>query len=553
MATEILELDVKTNIKGVTKEVDNLGKSVKKTAGETEKLGEATEEGAGGFKKVGLAVRAVGAAIKAIGIGMIIAGFVALKEAFMRNQRAADLLNTAMNSVSIVFNEVVDIIIEMIDWVSENREQFEPYIKVMRGLVTFGLEPLKMAFNSTELAIRAFIDGFMRLRKFLGESGLQDSIDKNMLVIEDLQDKLRTSGENLLEAGKDVYENWSAANGVMNEFLGQVTTRIKNIDTKKILELAHTMTEAEKRARKAAVAIAGVIAENDRLAETERRNRDDITKNFEDRIAASEELLVILKEQEKQMLLLVAKEIEAARLASEANKDNLDLELALTQAINKEKEVKAQINGFLTEQTMAHNALLKEEKEIQEEVRLAGVDNRKSELAELDAHYNLLMDKANKVGADTTKIQAKWDKAKADLARENVNAQLEAFSGLAKGLSALAGDNKALAVASALIDTYVGANKAFAQGGVVGYVTAAGVIAAGLANVNKILQTEVPDSGGGGGAPPAATQTPAPQMMSGSFNLENAIPAEPIQAYVVSDDITNNQNKLAIIRRRATI
>ena len=60
------------------------------------------------------------------------------------------------------------------------------------------------------------------------------------------------------------------------------------------------------------------------------------------------------------------------------------------------------------------------------------------------------------------------------VAQENADAQLAAFSQLAGSLSALAGDNKELAAAGALIDTYAGANKAFAQGGVAGFVSGAG-------------------------------------------------------------------------------
>jgi hypothetical protein len=62
-----------------------------------------------------------------------------------------------------------------------------------------------------------------------------------------------------------------------------------------------------------------------------------------------------------------------------------------------------------------------------------------------------------------------------------------------KAFSALAGQNKEMAIASArlaqaaaLIDMYAGANKAFAQGGVLGFVTGAAVIAQGLANVAQI-------------------------------------------------------------------
>jgi hypothetical protein len=42
-------------------------------------------------------------------------------------------------------------------------------------------------------------------------------------------------------------------------------------------------------------------------------------------------------------------------------------------------------------------------------------------------------------------------------------------------------------------------------------------------------------------------------MLSGNFNLGDTPEQQPIQAYVVTDNLTDNQNKLAYIRRRATI
>ena len=151
----------------------------------------------------------------------------------------------------------------------------------------------------------------------------------------------------------------------------------------------------------------------------------------------------------------------------------------------------------------------------------------------------------------TTAITKKFEKDKTKLVQENANEQAEAFGNLAGTLSSLAGDNKALAVASAVIDTYVGANKAFAQGGVAGFVTGAAVIAGGLANVRTILAQDVPGSGGGGGG--GAATTPAPQMMSGAFDLTGGVAPEPVKAFVVTDEMTNSQNQLSNIRRRATI
>lgn len=53
-----------------------------------------------------------------------------------------------------------------------------------------------------------------------------------------------------------------------------------------------------------------------------------------------------------------------------------------------------------------------------------------------------------------------------------------------------------MAVAQATMDTYAGATKALAQGGIFGAIGAAGVIASGLANIRTILQTDIPEKQG---------------------------------------------------------
>jgi hypothetical protein len=214
-------------------------------------------------------------------------------------------------------------------------------------------------------------------------------------------------------------------------------------------------------------------------------------------------------------------------------------------------ELEETITGQLSEQKTNQVGLEKELLETQNEVRAEGLNGLERELEELQTAYDLKLEMARKSGMGTTAITKQYEKQKTDLVKANMNEQLEAFSGLAGALSALAGDNKALAVASAVIDTYVGANKAFAQGGTLGFVTGAAVIAAGLNNVKTILATDVPSSGGGGGG--SAPSTPAPQMMSGAFDISGGVAPEATKAYVVTDEMSNSQNQLANIRRRATI
>jgi DNA repair exonuclease SbcCD ATPase subunit len=112
---------------------------------------------------------------------------------------------------------------------------------------------------------------------------------------------------------------------------------------------------------------------------------------------------------------------------------------------------------------------------------------------------------------------------------------------------------KALGIASAIVDTYKGAQSAFAStpGGIVIKTIAAGVaVTAGLANVAKIAKTKIEDTsaqGGTGGVsiPQGATQTtttPNFNVVGNSgVNQLATLQQQPVQAYVVSGQVTTAQ------------
>ena len=77
----------------------------------------------------------------------------------------------------------------------------------------------------------------------------------------------------------------------------------------------------------------------------------------------------------------------------------------------------------------------------------------------------------------------------------------------------------------------------------------------GATALAKIMSTDPSGAGAsaGGGGGGGGGATPAPQMMSGAFELGGGIEPEPTRAFVVTDEMTNSQNQLANIRRRATI
>ena len=309
--------------------------------------------------------------------------------------------------------------------------------------------------------------------------------------------------DSVKDAGKESIDIITGVDNSVDKITETATKASKAIKeyAKSTVDSATTMVNLRKESELAEVKIQGLIEEYDRQAEKLRQVRDDETKTFEERIAANEELGRVLKEQEEQMLKLVNIRIKEAELDLK-NNDSLENQIKLTQALNEKKAIQAQITGFQSEQLTNQVSLQKEQTQV---------------------------------------------------ALENAEAQLQAYSDLAGALSSLAGENKALAVAQATIDTYAGATKAFAQGGVAGFVSGAAIIAAGLSNIRKILSVDVGSSGGGGSsALPSESGTPAPEMLSGAFTLGTP-EQQPVQAYVVTDDMTNNQNKLANIRRRATI
>jgi hypothetical protein len=121
---------------------------------------------------------------------------------------------------------------------------------------------------------------------------------------------------------------------------------------------------------------------------------------------------------------------------------------------------------------------------------------------------------------------------------------------------------KALSIAQAVINTYQGASKAIAQGGVFGPIAAAGAIASGLAQVRSIMQTEIPQSpmGGGGGGGTPSVAMPSVGIVSGQMNQTNQLQAQlnsqmsrPTRAYVVGQNVTSQQSLDRHIAQNATL
>lgn len=153
-------------------------------------------------------------------------------------------------------------------------------------------------------------------------------------------------------------------------------------------------------------------------------------------------------------------------------------------------------------------------------------------------------------------------------------AQLQMVSSALGGYSQLLGEQtaagKALAIAQTSIDTYLSASAAFKNvlqsplskfmpdGGLsLAIFAAGGAVAAGIANVRKIVSVKVPGGGGGNQAPSAAAPSvpqfnPAvAQQVQGGGDVQLGM--KPQKVYVVESDIRGTMNKVDVIQSNATI
>jgi hypothetical protein len=595
MAKEVLELTVKSNIGELSKDtqaiieaIKDAKKETKELSKETEGVGESSAKSVSGVKKL---TGAFGGLMKSLGIVAIVASvFTTLKEALERNQKVMDTVNAIMGTISTTFNQVADVLVEVINWTTESTDRFDGLGKTLSGLVTLALTPLKVAFFGLKLGVQ---EVQLAWEKWVGGADPK-KIAELKKGIDETTDSLAEIAKEAVSAGADIYNNIGDAIGEIGAIGEKAIEGISKISIKSNYELAKATTDAANSSKLAEAAIQGLIEKYDRQAELQRQIRDDETKTFAERIAANQKLGEILDEQETKMLALADTRVASAALELSANKKNVELQVAYQQALNDRAGVEAQVAGFRSEQMTNEVSLNKELAEVKKEVTNATLEGMALELEELKNSYEMQLEMARKAGEDTIALDEKYAKDKkaileaaakneedildaADKNEKDRKKALQSFNvGMAQeGLQVIAdaaGEGtalaKAAAIAQATISGVQGVQNAFTSANANVALTAttvgaypitmaalAGVFAA--ANIAKIASGSPASGGGGGGGggggATAAATTPAPQMMSGAFELGGGVKPEPMKAFVVTDEMSNSQSQLANIRRRATI
>jgi len=599
-----IEVNSKDALKGVDKVNDALketGKEAGKASDEVEDIGKSAKksgkEGKKGLTLFGKGVKGLGTALKGAGIAVLLTIMTAVFEVMRKNQKVLDAIETATNFVAVAFKAVTTSLTDAYDIITQSTEGFDAMGKVIDGLITIFLTPLKATFYALKLAMEQVKLGYEQM------FGDEESIKKAQLAVFNTTQDLQKLALSAIQAGKDVSTNFVEAIGEAGDAISVIGSELGKIDPKKLLETASIMTDLGNNAEIASVKQAGLVEEYDRLAEMQRQIRDDESASIEDRKKANDELLVILKKQETEMLKSADAQLASAR-AQYAVNGNQENYIALLEAENNRKGVLAQITGLLSEQKVNDIALQKEgieltnseaesesnlsierkrfnaeliedelarlealkvvdelEKE-QESARLeAIVENANAGTqAKIDAQIALdeFLEQSRQVGLtrdveiekaksnikakslEDTKVQSKKE---ADIEKKLADTKLAVMNQSANAVIEIVGREsavgKAVAVAQAIWNTKNAITKTLASVPAPFNIPSAIAVGAfGLAHVKGILSTANPTGGGGGGvSAPSAPSAPAlPQSTAPAFNVVGASGASSNQLQGVIDN-----------------
>lgn len=561
-------------------------------------LDKSAEKGSKGVGGVSKAFKGLGTAIKAAGIGLVIAALAKLSEIFMQNQKVADLFNTAFEAVSLAFNDFVSFAVNSTSGI----------IKFFDAIFKNPLESLKSFADAFKKNIQERFDSYLDTLGYLASAVKKVFSGDFAGALDDV----KNAGKESLDVLTGVNDSFDKG----KEFIEKTTKAVKDYVTETV-SAATANVQLQKQAELAIVLNQGLIEKYDRQAELLRQVRDDESKGIEERIQANKDLAKVLDDQEKAMKSNAAIQVAAAQTELNKNKENIELQKAYQEALNEQAAIEAQITGFRSEQQTNNISLLREQKELQNELALIGKSQRDIEREELAQELELKKELINRevtdvIERDALLLAAKTEFdialtdlnnqfAEEDLATKTANTEAElkldrkktqskkqALDAVISIAGAESGIGRALLIAKqalALKETFMDIKKitfkgtqAVANAGVdaasnisesskIGFpqniITIAAAIGQGLSIISSVKKAVGKTKAGSSGSAsvPSVSTPPAPPAFnvvgsSDSNQLADAVAGQsqqPIQTYVVANDVTTAQSLQNNIVEGATI
>lgn len=401
MANEKVGVDIEVNTGDSNKKVKELQNNIDDLGDGAKKSGKDAKQASGAFSSLGNTV-------KSLGIITVIAGaFNFFKETLSKNQKVADTVAAVFNTISTIINNLVDIFISVTSEVSKSTNGFDALGKVLGGILTLAITPLKLAFDGIKLVIKEVQLAWEKSP--LGDKD-QTTIQELTKSINETKDSLANTGKNAVQAGKDIYNNFSEAASSVVTVVSGVVNKASKMNVAAIYEQSKATIALKNNAVIAAAQLAGLVEKYDRQAEQLRQIRDDEFKSIDERIAANDQLGKVLDQQEKAQKALAQQRVAAAAAELAQNTQSVELRAALIEAQNEVAAVEAQVAGLRSEQLANAVALSKEK--IALDQSLSASENK------------LLLDR-KKANADLIKDEVKRLEEKKAIANEESAIELK--------------------------------------------------------------------------------------------------------------------------------
>ena len=328
--------------KSGSKALNNIDKNVKETEKSTKSLAE-------GFKDTGVA-------LKAMGIGLVISAMTTLKDIFMSNQKVSDTFSAVLGTLSNVFSQVTNVVVSVIEKVGGASNGFQGLSKVIGGLLKLALVPLKGAFFGIKLVID---EVRLAWEQSLFGDGDPKTIKELTKRINETQESLKKVGKDAVQAGTQVVDNIGKAVSEVGAVVEGTIEGVSKISVKAAYEQAKANVNLQNTAKLAEANQARLVEQYDRQAEKLRQVRDEERNSIDDRIIANNKLKEVLNNQQAAMIGQANAQIAAAQ-STLAQNNNIENQVALTNALANKEGVLAQVEGLRSEQKANDLALNRE-------------------------------------------------------------------------------------------------------------------------------------------------------------------------------------------------
>tara|TARA_R110000737_G_scaffold211948_1_gene229492 strand:+ start:17658 stop:19580 length:1923 start_codon:yes stop_codon:yes gene_type:complete len=364
-----IELNIETKksedgVKDIVDAIETLGNKLQDTTKDAEDLGKTIEAPAkkGIFKKLsggakGLA-KGFGSITKAAGIfGLVTMALEKLMEMLKGSQGVVDAFAVGFEAIELVFSAVSNALKDVYENVSSSTENFDALGKVVKGIVTIAITPMKLGFQAIKAGIVAAQLAWEQ--SWLGNND-PERIAELKAELSDIGDGFVQIGQDVLDASSDIVNNFSEAITEATEIGAQIIEEVSKINVKAILDTAKANVEFGKQAKISAARNAGIIAEYEQQAEVQRQIRDNTELDMKSRIEANDKIKGIYAEQKKLLLANAQIQIDLAQGQLDKAEDNVEAQIALIEANNEYKSILESVNGKMSEFKTNETALRKE-------------------------------------------------------------------------------------------------------------------------------------------------------------------------------------------------